>query len=181
MAKQYYIKKDPSASGADIEWIAINGKDFYQLITSPAGKGRYFIDMDDFMIEANETEYAEWRKEKNHSDYLRSQELDSLSLSFFGNLPTDVGDGAEVIPDKDADTEGQALLSITLKALNQALSRLDTESYMLIEALILSEHRKSERDLACEYGLSQKAINKRKKRILRTLKFLVLKAEKSQQ
>lgn len=39
MAKQYYIKKDPSASGTDIEWIAINGKDFYQLITSPAGKG----------------------------------------------------------------------------------------------------------------------------------------------
>ena len=24
MAKQYYIKRDPSASGADIEWIAIN-------------------------------------------------------------------------------------------------------------------------------------------------------------
>ena len=57
MAKQYYIKRDPSASGADIEWIAINGKDFYQLITSPAGKGRYFIDMDGFMIESTEAEY----------------------------------------------------------------------------------------------------------------------------
>lgn len=74
MAKQYYIKKDPAVSGPDVEWTAINGKEFYQFITSPAGRGRYFIDMDDFMIEANETEYAEWRKEKNHSDYLRSQE-----------------------------------------------------------------------------------------------------------
>lgn len=45
MAKQYYIKKDPSAIGSDIEWAAINGKEFYQLLTSPAGKGRYFIDM----------------------------------------------------------------------------------------------------------------------------------------
>lgn len=29
MAKQYSIKKVLSTSGADIEWIAINGKDFY--------------------------------------------------------------------------------------------------------------------------------------------------------
>ena len=50
MAKQYYIKKNPSVDGPSVEWIAINGKEFYQLITSPAGKGRYFIDMDDFMI-----------------------------------------------------------------------------------------------------------------------------------
>ena len=62
MAKQYYIKKDPSAIGSDIEWTAINGKEFYQLITSPAGKGRYFIDMDEFMIEATEAEYKDWRK-----------------------------------------------------------------------------------------------------------------------
>ena len=59
MAKQCYIKKDPAVSGPDIEWTALSGKEFYQLITSPAGKGRYFIDMDDFMIESSETEYAE--------------------------------------------------------------------------------------------------------------------------
>ena len=59
MAKQYYIKKDPSVDDPSVEWIAINGKEFYQLITSPAGKGRYFIDMDDFMIEASEAEYLD--------------------------------------------------------------------------------------------------------------------------
>lgn len=69
MAKQYYIKKNPSAIGSDIEWTAINGKEFYQLITSPAGKGRYFIDMDEFMIEATEAEYKDWRKEKDYNDY----------------------------------------------------------------------------------------------------------------
>lgn len=64
MAKQYYIKKDPSATGSDIEWAAINGKEFYKLITSPAGKGRYFIDMDEFIIESTKAEYKDWRKEK---------------------------------------------------------------------------------------------------------------------
>ena len=69
MAKQYYIKKDPSVSGPDIEWLSINGKEFYQLVTSAAGRGRYFIDMDEFMIESTEAEYKEWRKERDHSDY----------------------------------------------------------------------------------------------------------------
>ena len=181
MTKQYYIKKDPSASGPDIEWIAINGKEFYQLITSPAGKGRYFIDMDDFMIEASEAEYKDWRKEKDHSDYLREQEMNMQMLSLSSDIPPESGNGDEVVPDETADTEEQAIASIVQKALNAALGMLDTESYLLIDSLILSENRKSERDVASEFGLSQKAINKRKNKILKNLKFLVLKTEKSSQ
>lgn len=71
--------------------------------------------------------------------------------------------------------------SIVRKALNEALCTLDDESFILIDALILGQNRKSERDLASEFGLSQKAINKRKHKILKNLKLLVLKTEKSQQ
>ena len=56
MATQYYIKKTPGINGPNVEWVAINGKEFYQLITFPAGRGWYFIDMNDFMIEASERE-----------------------------------------------------------------------------------------------------------------------------
>ena len=178
MAKQYYIKKDPSASGADIEWIAINEKDFYQLITSPAGKGRYFIDMDEFMIESTEAEYKDWRKEKDHRDYLHEQESQVQLLSLYGSENDSRGD---LIPDMSASTEEQALASILRKALNEALSSLDKESYMIIDALILAQDRKSERDLASEYGLSQNAVHKRKKNILENLRLLVVKAEKSSQ
>lgn len=52
---------------------------------------------------------------------------------------------------------------------------------MIIDALILGHDRRSERDLAAEFGLSQKAINKRKQKILKNLKLLVLKLEKSSQ
>lgn len=45
MAKQYYIKKNPGLYSPNVEWGAINGKKFYQLITSLAGRDRYFIDM----------------------------------------------------------------------------------------------------------------------------------------
>ena len=71
--------------------------------------------------------------------------------------------------------------SIVRKALNEALSSLDEESYMIIDALILGHDRRSERDLAAEFGLSQKAINKRKQKTLKNLKLLVLKLEKSSQ
>lgn len=181
MAKQYYIKKNPATSGPDVEWIAINGKEFYQLITSPVGRGRYFIDMDDFMIEASETEYVEWRREKNHSDYLRKQEKEIQMLSLHTDMRSRDGGSEEDVRDLGTDTEAQAIASIARKALNTALNSLDPESYLIIDTLILSPGDKSERDLAAEFGLSQKAINKRKQKILKNLKLLVLKLEKSQQ
>ena len=181
MAKQYYIKKDPSVDGPNVEWIAINGKEFYQLITSSAGKGRYFIDMDDFMIEANEAEYTDWRRERNHQNYLREQESGLQTISLHSDMPTENGSGEEFVSDETANTEELALKSIVQKALLAALNTLDTESYLLIDSLILSDDRKSERELALQFGLSQKGINKRKNKILKNLKSVVLKLEKSQQ
>lgn len=178
MAKQYYIKKNPSATGSDIEWAAINGKEFYQLLTSPAGKGRYFIDMDEFMIEATEAEYKDWRKEKDHSDYLHEQESQVQVLSLYGDENNGHGN---LIPDMAASTEEQAMASILRKALKEALNSLDDESYTIIDALILAQDRKSERDLASEFGLSQNAVHKRKNKILKTLKLLVVKGEKRSQ
>ena len=178
MAKQYYIKKNPATSGPDVEWIAINGKEFYQLITSPIGKGRYFIDMDEFMIESSEAEYKDWRKEKDHTDYLHEQESHVQLLPLYDG---DRDGPGGLIPDLSVSTEEQAMKSIVRKALNEALSSLDEESYMIIDALILGHDRRSERDLAAEFGLSQKAINKRKQKILKNLKLLVLKLEKSSQ
>ena len=134
MAKQYYIKKDYANSGPDIEWIAFNGKEFYQLITSPAGRDRYFIDMDEFMIESTEEEYKDWRKEKDHADYLLEQESQVQLLPLYGG---DEGGPEGFIPDQSASTEDQAMASIVRKALSEALNSLDEESYMIIDALIL--------------------------------------------
>lgn len=178
MAKQYYIKKNPAVTGPNVEWIAINGKEFYQLITSPAGKDRYFIDMDEFVIESTEAEYRDWRKEKDHTDYLHQQESQVQLLPLYSGKE---GDPGELIPDSSASTEEQAMAFIARAALNNALSSLDEESYMIIDALFLRHDRRSERDLAAEFGLSQKAINKRKQKILKKLKLLVLKLEKSSQ
>ena len=178
MAKQYYIKRDPSASGADIEWIAINGKDFYQLITSPAGKGRYFIDMDGFMIESTEAEYKDWRKERDHSDYLHKQESQVQLLSLYGCEDDSQGDS---IPDMDISTEETALHSLELQELTKALKMLDDDEYSLIYALFLSQNCKTQSQLSSRLGLTQAGISRQKKRILEKLKFLVIKSKISSQ
>jgi len=64
------------------------------------------------------------------------------------------------------------------QALAAALSKLDEESYHLIYLLYLAGKRKTEHEIAQESRLSQAAIHKQKKKILKTLKKLVIKAEK---
>lgn len=177
MAKQYYIKKDPSASGPDIEWVAINGKEFYQLITSPAGKGRYFIDMDDFMIETAESDYIDWRKEKNHSDYLRLQEHENQLLSTYSDITFPGGSGEDVVDSESISTEDCALHLLELDSLTEALKMLEDSEYRLIHALFFSAELQTQSQLAKRTGLTQAGISKQKKRILEKLKALVLNSK----
>lgn len=181
MAKQYYIKKDPSVDGPNVEWIAINGKEFYQLITSPAGKGRYFIDMDDFMIEATEAEYTDWRKEKDHTDYLRLHENDRLTLSLYSDMISEGGNGEDVLRDEMPSTEDEAIRTLELEELEKALKMLESDEYFLIHSLFLSSEHKKEADLAYKIGLTQSGVSWKKKKILAKLKFLLIKSQKSSQ
>ena len=91
------------------------------------------------------------------------------------------GDGVDVISDPTADVEARVSRKKKIRALRAALLQLDTDSYRLIYALYLSDCRQTERQLAQELGISQSAVHKRKKKILKNLKFLVIKFEKSSQ
>lgn len=181
MARQYFVKQDPSAPESCIVWLKMNGQEFYRFITSPGGRGRYFVDMDDIVIEASKEQYEDWRREKDHSDYLREQEEGSLTLSLHGDAIAEYGNGEDVLVDKSINVELETILAVEKKALQVALAQLDCESYRLIYNLFLSEKQKTERDLATEFGVSQVAIHKQKKKILKELKFLVIKSEKSSQ
>ena len=89
--------------------------------------------------------------------------------------------GEEVIKDESQDVEAEVIADIEKEILHIALNCLDTESFLLINALYLADEPKTERELASELGVSQNAINKRKKKILKTLKFLVVKNQKGSQ
>lgn len=180
MERQYFRKKDPNET-ENIEWIQMSGKEFYQFIKSPEGRKRYFVAWKDLVLEVSQQEYADWRREKDHSGYLWEQEKLRTIVSLNGKEIEEYGDGLDVISDLAADVEVRVSRKKKIQALRDALLQLDTDSYRLIYALYLSDCRQTERQLAQELGISQSAVHKRKKKILKNLKFLVIKFEKSSQ
>ena len=183
MARQYFRKQNPTAHGSDIEWIEMSGQDFYQFVKSPQNQGRYFIDMDNIVIEAPKEMYEEWHREQIRLNYWAQQKakdgvvllsLDSDAIAYHGT-------GEDVIPDTTVCVEDDVILHTELEPLHAALTQLDQLSYQLIYWLYLAHERKTERDLAQELGVSQAMINKRKKKILKRLKFLVIKSQKNLQ
>lgn len=139
------------------------------------------MDMGDVVLESTQAQARTYRAEKDHSDYLKEQEENLIILSLY-TLEDGIGcNGEEVILDEMTDVESEAIINININALRKALAWLDPESYLLIHDLYLADNRKTERSLADEFGLSQNAIHKRKKKILNRLKILVVKIQKSSQ
>lgn len=181
MYKRYFRKKDPTCKPENIQWIEMTGSEFYHFVNSPEGKGRYFIDMGDVVLEANEVEARNFKIEQNHSYYIQAQEDGRYTLSLYAAEDENRCTGEEIVADETQDVEAEVILRMECRALQMALYQLDKQSRLLIQALYFADERKTERDLAKKLGVSQNAINKQKKKILQKLKFLVVKSEKSQQ
>ena len=170
MKRQYYIREE-----SGYIWREINGTEFYRLINSPEGKDRHFARLENITIEAPKSLCEEWEKQDRHSAYLKAQSEGWREVSLYSGSNEEFESGEEALMDPTVDVEGEALRNAEKKALRAALSLLDTTSYQLIYALYLADRRKSEYELAVEYGVSRNAIHKRKKKILEILKILVAK------
>ena len=170
MKRRYYIRAESGCI-----WKEIDGTEFYQLINSPEGKDRHFARLEDITIEAPKSLCEEWEQQDRHSAYLKAQTEGWREIPLYSGGNEEYENDEEALIDQTVDVEGQALRNAEKKAHRAALSLLDTASYQLIYALYLAERRKSEYELAREYGVSQNAIHKRKKKILKILKNLVVK------
>lgn len=115
---------------------------------------------------------------KNHSNYLRLQEAESITLSLYSDLATESGNGEEMIHSESGGTEEEALRSLEPQELGKALKMLDDDEYSLIYTLFLSRKRKTQVQLTKRLGLTQAGVSRPKKRILEKLKSFVIKSEK---
>lgn len=181
MARQYLRKAEPYDQNPSSDWIAMTGREFYQFVNSPEGKKRYFIKWDDLVIEASREQYNDWLCDEEHRGYLQQYEKEWNTVSLYSDLSEGSKAGEELVPDPAVDVEFSAMVNIRQDALMKALRHLDHQSFRLIYALYLAVYKKTECELAEEVGISQQAIHKRKEKILRKLKFLVVKSEKSPQ
>lgn len=181
MHTRYFRKKDPRSEAQPVEWVEMIGKEYYQFVTDPANKGRQFIDMGDVVLECTDAEYKQYKAEDDHSSYILEQEADWITLSLEATAVEKGICREELIADMDQDVEDATIRRIEITALHSALAQLDAKSYQLICALYSPENRKTERELAKAASVSQNAIHKQKEKILKTLKILVVKFQKSSQ
>ena len=73
MVKKFFVWKDPSCNGKDIEWLELTGKEFFSMLKQPENRNRKFIrfgneicaDADIIVLEATQQEYIAWRQEQN--------------------------------------------------------------------------------------------------------------------
>lgn len=173
MAKTYWVMKTP---GSTAEWLEMDGIQFYDFITSPTGKGRYFMDCDTYEIEVSPEQYRQWKCETNHSNYLKSFEDEVMILSL-ESLAEDIGiSGSELIADSDDSVEDAVIKEIESQQLKEALLSLTADERWLIEELILRDKPKTEQEIAELKGVSQQAIHKQKNKIIKKLKLLVVKS-----
>lgn len=177
MKKQCFRKKEISTVANDFEWIQMSGQEFYQFIMSSDGRGRYFIDMGDIVIEAPRDIYEDWHREHSYQQYRNKQikRIKPIVLSLYGNDSFERKNGEAAILDNSIKIEDEVIRTLDIDALNIALLNLDPISYHIIYSYYLAKDCKSEQEIATELGISQPALHKRKKKILKKLKTLVIK------
>lgn len=179
MKTTYLIWKDSSCRGAIPDWQEITGAEFLSFVRSPEGKSRHFIklpsndnDGDDgvLVMEATEAAYLEWKREKNHADYLRSYGKDITVVSYQA-MESDNGEcfGEELLRDDGRDVEFEYFALFDREGVRVAVSRLSDNEQKIIEYLYLSESRGTERGYSALTGIPQKTINDRKKRAIAKL------------
>lgn len=189
MSKKYLVWKDPDCNGQNIEWIELKKDEFLGLVNQSKDADRFFIRLsgqsaDDIVyIETTEDAYRVWKAEKNNEYYLAKQKRKS-GFELWSLDTTYVDSGRETFADIIAiDTETVEELAekeIALKSLKLAMKELPSDEFELIKKLYLSDDDiYTETELAKELGVSQVAVNKKKKKIFKKLKELVLNFEKS--
>lgn len=183
MPRRFFRKKNSFAHETDDTWIEMNGNEFCKFVSSPEGKGRYFIELDEYVIEAPKKIYDEWHREKEwNRRQMKLKEAKGIeTISFQGTNISRFGQGEDVTPDPMVDVEDDVICLTEIKRLRAALSQLDDSSRWLIQKLFLDRDCKSEREMAMILGISQGALHKRKMKILKKLKSLVIKDIKNVQ
>lgn len=108
-----------------------------------------------------------WNIKDNDDSFFKHQIQFSVLL---GNLDDAIENFKELINSKE-DIEEIAELNIELKILFKAMKQLSNDELKLISLIYFED--KTERECAEFYDISQKNINKKKKRILCKLKKLI--------
>jgi len=180
MKATYFVWKDPSCNGVNPDWREITGSDFYNLVRSLEGKGRFFVKIGavnedegdaSIVMESTKTEYVKWRKEKDHSDYLREQQrLSGYQVVSYNAMDTEYLSGEELLEDASIDIQADYIKSVERKTLKQALSLLTEDEYRLVDYFYLSGSKGTVRQYSAMTGIPVMTVQNRKTAVLKKLR-----------
>lgn len=179
MANKYLVWKDAACKGQNIEWLEMNGRDFFRFLNSTDSNGRRFIMLDNhfyceadvIFIEATEEVYQDWYKDYCHHCYL----IKTLPKTGILSLDMSLNDEEmsslyDLISDVNADVAESAVRTALLNMLPYAISTLNT---IRKEAVMLKYFKypdKPDREIAKILGIEEKAFVKRKDRAISDLR-----------
>lgn len=173
MKKTIYLAKDRFFEEGKL--VEITGREFYDIVTSLLSEKRYFIKLTDdidyegaeIIIEVSKDYYNEWRKEyRRHLDIRKVNSLyeevpyeDSMFAALGSLYEEDY-----IIDMLERKNE--------MRQLKRIYNLLTEEEQYLIYMLYLADYPLSESELAKSLHISQPALHKRKKKILKKLRNL---------
>jgi len=139
---------------------------------NPEYANRYFLPFHGYLLEVPFEDYQEEYQDMRRRKYLHKEAQRNGEISYDA-LDSEEMNGNEIIRDIYTDVERDAISQVLITDLRQALKRLTEDELELIESLYYQE--KSERQYAAVLGISQKGVNKRRRKILDKLRALIEK------
>ena len=135
------------------------------LLASPLGI------LEGHLVEVTKDVYLTYYRVERHTKTLDEKDVRNGKVSY-SDLDTEETLGEEMVPDPNAESvEDKAVGNILLQELRQCLAQLPLEEQNLIRALYFEEL--TEREYAKQINISQKAVNKRRHKILSKLRDLM--------
>ena len=129
-----------------------------------AEEKKYYIRIPQALVEVSEEVYLAYYQEDRRRRTVDEKEQRNGTVSY-DNLDTVELSGAERFADRTAISVEEAAIDLIIAdKLHRCIDQLPREDRALIQALFFDGL--SEREYAKDIGLSQKGINKRKRRIL---------------
>jgi RNA polymerase sigma factor (sigma-70 family) len=138
--------------------------------TDPVYAQRRFIPVHGTLMEVSEAEYRDFYKKRRRQKYL-DEEAARVGAFSYNALDADEFCGEDILVDDSPPIDAAVSDRLMLEALRSGLDRLSEDDRELLTALFFEG--KGENAVARELGITQQAVNKRRRKALERLKELM--------
>ena len=179
MTTTYLVWKDQACNGVNTDWKELTGREFYDLVNSLQNKMRRFIKLEStdldgadgaIVMETTKAAYTTWKREKNHTDYLRNVARGTSMVSYHALENEDGTYGEGLLPDIRYDLEAEFMCFHETELLQEALARLDGDERRMVEYLHLSDNPGTVRGYEEMTGIPKSTVSRRQKAVLAKLR-----------